>query len=452
MVILPDSSRSSEGVSVTKQEFQGSDGTATPSGAIVAEEVWGPGYYAGATSGAAAGPIGEPTGRLSAGRVYDVLLISPDAVLSDRLLAHFLEQRRFKLRLLRGRIGALEEELGEVRLPDIAILDFGGAGAADVDTLESLKKSRLSKVPIVAISDPLDQRVMRGLMQIKVDDWLPAGCSASEIEESCERAMRARPAGEASSRSTCLSFFPAHGGCGNTTLCIQTAILIASKMKEPQSACLVDLNFQDGAVADYLDLTPAFELSELAKIAERLDRQLLDVMLSRHGSGLAVLAAPHAPGQHIEIHQELIASILELLSETFRYLIVDLPKSWQLWTDNVLWGSDRVFVVSGFTVPALRYARLLADTIATRAGPMAEVSVIVNKFHEPLIGAGLTRKDAESILEGRLGGYIPDLHGLVDEAINRGLPLSELRAGNKIEKKLSEIVGRDLSTLHAQKR
>ncbi len=33
-----------------------------------------------------------------------------------------------------------------------------------------------------------------------------------------------------------------------------------------QSVCLVDLNFQDGAVAEYLDLTPAFQLSELSKV------------------------------------------------------------------------------------------------------------------------------------------------------------------------------------------
>jgi pilus assembly protein CpaE len=202
----------------------------------------------------------------------------------------------------------------------------------------------------------------------------------------------------------------------------------------------VDLNFQDGAIADYLDLTPAFQLSELANMPRRLDRQLLDVMLTRHRSGMAVLAAPRVQGKFLEIGADLVAAILGLLSEAFDHLIIDLPGNWYPWTDNVIWGSDRIFVVTGFTVPGLRNSRLLADAIAAKVAGNTGVSVIVNKFHEPLIGAGLSRKDAETILENRLGGFIPGLGRIVDDAINEGRSLSESRAGNKIEKRLREIL------------
>src|SRR5258707_869855 len=73
-----------------------------------------------------------------------------------------------------------------------------------------------------------------------------------------ERALRAKPAGEAARHAKCTAFFPANGGCGNTTLAIQTAFLLGSRKKQLDSICLVDLNFKDGAVADYLDLSPAF--------------------------------------------------------------------------------------------------------------------------------------------------------------------------------------------------
>ncbi len=210
-----------------------------------------------------------------------------------------------------------------------------------------------------------------------------------------------------------------------------------------KSICLVDLNFQDGTVADYLDLPPAFQLSELSKASGRLDHQMLDVMLTRHRSGLAVLAAPRVPGRSVDVDGELIASVLGLLSESFAHLVIDLPKNWYPWTDNVIWGSDRIFVVASFTIPALRQAHLIADAIAAKASPEAHVSVVVNKFYEPLIGAGLTRKDAKSMLTARLGGFIPDLGGVVNDAINRGIMLSEVRAGNKIEKRLAQILDRD---------
>ena len=326
--------------------------------------------------------------------------------------------------------------IGDGQLPDVAVIDIGKGDAPDINALERLKKSRFLKVPIIAISSHIDPMIARGLMRIKVDDWLPVDCEPGEIQRACEKALHARPTEASSRHAQCTAFYPASGGCGNTTLAIQTAFLTGNRKKRPGAVCLVDLNFQDGTVADYLDLSPAFQLSELAKVSGRLDHQMLDVMLTRHRSGLAVLAAPRVLGRFVEVGGELIASVLGLLSESFEHLIIDLPKNWHPWTDNVVWGSDRIFVVTGFTIPALRQARFMTDAIAAKASPDAQVSVIVNKFHEPLMGPGLTRKDAEGILATRLGGLIPNVSGIVDDAINRGMPLSELRAGNKIEKKL----------------
>ncbi len=161
--------------------------------------------------------------------------------------------------------------------------------------------------------------------------------------------------------------FPGHGGCGSTTLAIEAAFLTGNRHKQLQTTCLADLNFHDGAAADYLDLKPAFQLAELAKMSGRLDRQLLDVMLSKHSSGLAVLAAPRSAGQLADLREDLVASILGLLSEAFDHLIIDLPRNWSSWTENVIWGSDRIFVVTSFTVPALRQARFSGGRIASKA-------------------------------------------------------------------------------------
>ena len=297
-------------------------------------------------------------------------------------------------------------------------------------------------MPVIAISSHIDPVIARGLMRMRVEDWLPADSVPGELNAACEKVLAGQVDGSRY-RAQCTAFFPANGGCGNTTLAIQTAFLTGGRKKRLGAVCLVDLNLQDGSVADYLDLAPAFQLSELARISGRLDHQMLDVMLTRHRSGLAVLAAPRTRGLLVEVNGELIASVLGLLSKSFEHIIIDLPKYWHPWTENVIWGSDRIFVVAGFTIPALRQARSLKDAIVAKASSEARVSVIVNKFHEPLLGPGLSRKDAESILADGLAGFIPNVSGIVDDAINRGMPLAELRAGSKIEKKLLHILDRD---------
>ncbi|MGO8955532.1 MAG: hypothetical protein ACLQF2_19695 [Rhodomicrobium sp.] len=410
-----------------------------PQGGTAAEKDAAPSFANGRT--VKPGPVSAAvTAEPQPIKRYGVLLVTRDASVRSALAANFTGRNRLELRPFSGSLAELEEKQAGIELPDVLAVDLSQGSPSDIGIVERLKKTSFSKVPVVAISSHSDQRMVRGLMQAKVDDWLPAGCSADEIHSSCEGAIRAYQAEAGDGQAKCTSFFPAHGGCGNTALAIEAAFLIGGQKKQLQTTCLVDLNFQDGAIADYLDLTPAFQPSELANVPHRLDRQLLDVMLTRHRSGLAVLAAPRVQGKFIEIGEGLVAAILGLLSEAFDHLIVDLPKNWFPWTDNVLWGSDRVFVVTGFTVPGLRHSRLLAEAIAAKVASKTAVSVIVNKFHEPLIGAGLSRKDAESILESRLGGFIPNLGGIVDDAINQGLSLSETRAGNKIEKRLRQIL------------
>jgi pilus assembly protein CpaE len=365
-----------------------------------------------------------------------------------RLSVGFGRGSRFSLRHLQAQLTELESEHPNIKLPDVAVIEIAKGSAFEVDAIEQLKKTRFSKVPVVAISSHLDQEIVRGLMRLKVDDWLPADCSPAELQKACEKAFQSKEPGEAVRHAKCTTFLPANGGCGNTTLAIETALLLKSQKKR-ETVCLVDLNFQDGAVADYLDLSPNFKISELSQLSGRLDRHMLDVMLTRHSSGLPVLAAPRLPGQFVDINGDAIASILGLLAESFDHLIIDLPKNWYPWTDNVIWGSDRIFIVATFTIPALRQARFLADAMRAKVSPEVEVSVIVNKFHEPLMGPGLTRKDAAGILADGLAGFVPNLGGVVDDAINRGVTLSEMRAGNKIEKRLLEILNREVRVAKA---
>jgi pilus assembly protein CpaE len=378
--------------------------------------------------------------ELRSDQKVDVLLVTRDADLKEKFVQVFSEKDRFSLRVINGRAMDFEHMLQDVPVPELLIIDLDNASFVDTEALERIKRSKFENIPLVVISHYLDQDTVRSLVRIKVEDWLPSECSALDIYKSCERALK-KPVPEVAVRdANCYSFFPVSGGCGNTTLAIQAAFLLAKRAGKMESTCLVDLNFQDGTVADYLDLTPSFRIEELALAPGRLDRQLLDVMLSRHPSGLSVLATPRTPARFLDVSEGIVASVLGLVSKSFDTLVVDLPKNWYPWTDNVMWGSNKVFVVSAFTVPALRQARLVADAVASKANTTAEVSVIINKYHEPLFRSGLLKKDAERVLGSRLGGIIPDLGTIVLEAINRGLPLSEVSPGSKLEKRLQEIV------------
>ncbi len=370
----------------------------------------------------------------------DVLLISEDVELKETLARGFSEKKHFLMRTVKGTISDTEKLLATEGLPGVLLVDLKNASPDDLTSLERIKRGRFVNTPIIAISSYLDQEIVRRLVQIKVDDWLPKDSPFLDVYRSCERLNRTPVVEHRNKDAVCYSFFPAAGGTGNTTLAIQTAFLLGRANKAMDSTCLVDLNFQDGSIADYLDIPPAFRIEELANAPGRLDGQLLDVMLTRHSSGLSVLATPRVPAKYFEISEGLIGAVLGLLSRSFDNVVIDLPKNWYPWTDNVIWGSNQVYIVTNFSVPALRHARYMLDAISAKVVNEARVSVIVNKYREKMFGAGLKKSDAEQMLRDWLAGFIPDSADLAQEAINRGVPISEINRGSKLEKALERIL------------
>ena len=54
---------------------------------------------------------------------------------------------------------------------------------------------------------------------------------------------------------------------------------------------------------------------------------------------------------------DMVTRLLDLVSSHFDYVVFDMPRTWFSWTDSVLLGSNKVFIVSEATVPGLRQAK-----------------------------------------------------------------------------------------------
>ncbi len=237
------------------------------------------------------------------------------------------------------------------------------------------------------------------------------------------------------------AFLPAVGGSGVTTLSIQTALLLLSSGPRGRaSTCLVDLNLQHGACADYLDLEPRLDIGEIEPRPDRLDKQLLEVMTSYHASGLAVIAAPPKPAEMRTFDPDVVTKLLDLVSSNFEYVVIDMPRTWFSWTDSVLLGSNRMFIVSEMTVPGLKHAKQLLGAVRERMAEGPQPQVIINRFEQRMFVPGLKRSDLDQALGKDFVAAIPNHYRLVREAIDRGVPLEEVKAGNKITQELRRLI------------
>ena len=371
-----------------------------------------------------------------------VVVLTADAAFEEQARATFGTSQQIGLTVVSGTIGTIGESL-LLDQATVAVIDLDASMPGEMEALERLMARIGTWPPVIVVTQSFDETVARTLLQMRVADFMVKPVSPVELVRTCARVTTTATAtaNAEKTESEIYTFLPAAGGVGVTMLAVQTAMLLLnSSPRSKTSTCLVDLDFQHGACADYLDLEPRLNLGEIETRPERLDRQLLEVMLSHHPSGLAVIAAPNRPAEMRSFDPDVVTRLLDLVSTNFDYVVFDMPRTWFSWTDSVLLGSNKLFIISEMTVPGLRHAKQLVEAVRERLGDGPKPQVIINRFVQKMFSSGLRKGDIEQVLGDAFACCIPNDYGLVREAIDRGVPLEEIKPGNNITMQLKRLM------------
>ena len=369
----------------------------------------------------------------------EVVVLTADQDFASQARQTFGASEQITLRLVSGTLPLLEDSL-EAAGATVVVVDLDTSRPEEMQALDRLMTRIGSWPPVVVITQAFDESVARTLLQMRVADFLVKPVPPVELVRTCAHVAKSASQQE-TTEAQIFTFLPAVGGAGVTTLAVQSAMmLLNSGQRGKSSTCLVDLDFQHGSCADYLDLEPRLDLGEIEGRPERLDRQLLEVMLSHHPSGLAVVAAPNRPAEMRSFDPDVVTRLLDLVSSHCDHVVFDMPRTWFSWTDSVLLGSNKLFIVSEMTVPGLRHAKQLVEAVRERLADGPQPQVVINRFEQRLFSSGLRKGDIEQVLGESFAACIPNHYGLVREAIDRGIPLDEVKPGNRITLELKRLI------------
>jgi len=380
-------------------------------------------------------------GRKPSSNPTRVVVLTADAEFDRLARSTFGASSAIDLAMVSGSITEQGDTL-EVEGATVVVVDLDAGRDEEMQALSRMMTRVGTWPPVIAVTQSFDANVARTLLQMRIADFLVKPVAPLDLVRACARVGKRPTVGNEPTEAQIYTFLPAVGGAGVTTLALQTALVLLKSggPRVKPSTCLVDLDFQHGAVADYLDLEPRLNLAEIEPRPDRLDRQLLEVMLSYHSSGLAVIAAPNRPAEMRSFDPDVVTRLLDLVSTNFEYVVFDMPRTWFSWTDSVLLGSNKLFIVSETTVPALRHAKQLVAAIKERLGDGANPQVIVNRFEQRMFTPGLRRADIEKALGSAFGGAIPNNYRIVREAIDRGIPLEEVKPGNNVSVAVKKLI------------
>lgn len=329
--------------------------------------------------------------------------------------------------------------------------ELAGAAAAvvqvDADSAASVKRfqklAAATETPLIAASFEPPLALVRSLIRSGAHDVVPLPLSFEDLATSLAPLTEQlrQKAGGAAANGKVVSIIKSDGGVGATSLLSQLAIRFAQQeTAQGREACLIDLDLQFGDVAFQLGMQSKLSVADLLEAGTRLDGDLLRATTTDHASGLKVIAAPPDMMPLEGISNDHVLRIVDLATREFGTVFVDLPTNWTNWSLSLVARSDLVLLVTELTVAGLNRARRQLNLIKSQDLGALEVRIVINRFEKSLART-ISLSDAANALGRDVGFTVANDFALMRMAIDRGVPIDEI--------KRKTAVGKDLDTLNA---
>ena len=319
----------------------------------------------------------------------------------------------------------------------IDVSTLSGAAAAVVQVTEGdeksiarFKKLAASDVPLIAAAYEPSLAFVRALVRTGAHDVVPLPLDMGELETALDpvrKMVDSQPKRSKAGHQKIVTIIKSEGGIGATSLLTQMATRFAARERAVgRECCLIDLDVQFGDAALHLGVQPNLTLTELLEAGKRVDGEMLRSVATQHPSGLRVISAPREIMPLESMTSDQLLSIVELAAVEFGTVFIDFPANWTNWSLSILARSDLVLMVTELRVPSLHRARRQLDLLHSQEMHALDVRIVVNRAEKGFFRA-LGPADAERVLHKPVAFSIANDHETMSQAIDRGVPLSEIK-------------------------
>jgi pilus assembly protein CpaE len=333
---------------------------------------------------------------------------------------------------------------------DPGSLEGAAAALIQVDAGSAVSMKRFQQLaqavqtPLIAAAYDPPLALVRSLVRAGALDVIPLPVSLDELETSLapleEQLARAEQS-TASRQAKLVSIVKSVGGVGATALLSQLAIRFAAREAERgRQACLIDLDLQFGDVAFQLGLAPRLSLLDLLEAGARLDGHLLRDTTTEHSSGLRVIASPPDMMPIEGLQTDHLLHIVDLATREFGTVFVDLPSNWTNWSLSLVARSDLVLLITELTVASINRAKRQLTLLETQEIGDVDVRVVVNRFDKSMART-VRLSDVEEALGCKVAYSVANDFQLMRSAIDRGVPIGEIRQKSALQADLDKLDG-----------
>lgn len=315
--------------------------------------------------------------------------------------------------------------------------------------LDLAKSVRISHpaVGVIVIRPRLDAAALTAVMRAGARDAI----AAHEIDKLAERVAsseattRAILGEEASDLegmrdARIITVFSPKGGCGKTTVATNLACALAHADRR---VVLLDFDLAFGDVGLAMGLQVKHHTGEAIEMGDRLDEAAFEGMLTKHSSGVRVLAAPANPADVEQVTPALLHRLIDVASSLYDFVIIDTAPNLDERNLTLLESSDRVVVVTTLDVSAIKNVKVSLETLRMLSFPMDGIEVVLNRADSKV---GLDPEHVPSLLKAPIAVRVPSSRD-VPESTNHGSVLAYDRPKHAVSAAIRRLAEAELGAL-----
>jgi pilus assembly protein CpaE len=325
--------------------------------------------------------------------------------------------------------------------PDVVVVAIEEPTIRALQTVEALS-DLLPHSAIIGYSTIRDPQAMRKAMLAGVNDYIIAPVKEEELINSIytvlaqEERRKARITGEADepvAAGSVITVFGAKGGIGKTT--IATNLATALIQKTNQSVVLVDLDTRFGDVGILMDIPVERSIADMAIPEEDIGKDIVDECLYQHNSGVYILPAPIRPTDWRNVHAGHIERIVQVLTQTYDYVILDTPGTFNDIVARALELASMVVLVATVDMASLKDTLLAIDMLRSWNFPQEKIKLVINATNE---ASNVQPQEVKRMLGRDVFWSIPYDRN-ISTATQLGMPVVVAKPQSKASESITEM-------------
>ncbi len=318
--------------------------------------------------------------------------------------------------------------------PQLIIVDLSNDKEDNYKLIEKITTTqKQTKIIVTAASYDTDSIIKA--MRSGAREFLPKPILKEDLVNTLNKINEQIYGSDKTTNCKVITTFSNKGGIGKTSIATNLALEIANITKE--KVALVDMNFQLGDVATFLDIKPSFDISYVVKNLDGTDDSFLLSTLDKYNdTDLYILADPPYMEQAKDITPEQISKLFDALRETFAYVIVDTSNVFDGKTITVLDNTDFIMLVTIVNLPAIRNCQRCLDIFERLGYDKDKTKVVINRYME---NDEVKAEDVEEALNQKVYWKIPNNYFTIMSSINKGLPVSLINPTSNIAQSYREL-------------